>query len=280
MNNSQKEHETKDGALISALKPKAQTNTKREESIRLWNNYNSQNKPYQLREQLIKKYAHLVKWVVGRFPYIESADFDKDDLLGYGTIGLIEAVDRFDPKQKCSFETFAITRIKGEILDFLRARDFLTRNSRQRVKKYQQAAARLEASLSRAPTEEELRKELNVDKEELRKAQKEAAALVFSLDATEGYKPFEDTSTTLIDNIASDDISQEEKADRGILREKLAQSIDKLPQRERLIMALYHYQKLTFKEIGEVLDISESRVSQLHMKCLQKLRAMMQGFEV
>ncbi len=251
---------------------------KKEDNQRLWAAYSTKNKPAQLRDQLIKKYAYLVNWVVGRFPYIETADFDREDLIGYGTIGLIEAIDRFDPQQKCSFETFAVTRIRGEILDFLRSRDFLSRSRRQRVKKLNEAVADLEYKLGRAPTEEEIKTSLNIEASELSSIRQEAAAMIFSLDVPEDGKSLED-STALVDKVASNTQSQEDFVDNAFLKDKLAQCLDRLPKRERLIMALYHYQKLTFKEIGAVLDISESRVSQLHMKSLQKLRVMLKDYD-
>ncbi len=251
----------------------------KEENRRLWNQYNAKNKPLKLREQLIRRYAYVVNWVIGRFPNIETADFDKDDLMGYGTIGLIEAIDRFNPQQKCSFETFAINRVRGEILDFLRSRDFLSRTGRTRVKRYQAAFSKLEAQFGRAPTDEEILNSLNISNDDLRTIKKEASAMIFSLDATESTKSFDDAKTAMVDNLAYDGKSQEDYADQSLLRDRLEKSIDSLNPRERLVVALYHYQKLTFREIGEVLGVSESRASQLHMKVLQKLRVLLKGYE-
>ncbi len=252
----------------------------KEESMKLWNKYTSNNKPLQIREQLIKRYAYLVNWVIGRFPNIETADFDRGDLLGYGTIGLIEAVDRYNPQQKCSFETFAINRVRGEVLDFLRARDFLSRTGRSRVKRFNEAVAKLELQLGRSPNDDEIKSSLTLTSEELAEIRREANAVIFSLDSTEATRPFEDARIALIDNVASDGPNQEEFTEQSLLRDKLAKAIDSLNPRERLIVALYHYQKLTFREIGEVLSVSESRASQLHMKVLQKLRVLMKGFEI
>lgn len=252
----------------------------KEESMKLWNKYTSNNKPLQIREQLIKRYAYLVNWVIGRFPNIETADFDRGDLLGYGTIGLIEAVDRYNPQQKCSFETFAINRVRGEVLDFLRARDFLSRTGRSRVKRFNEAVAKLELQLGRSPSDDEIKSSLTLTNEELAEIRREANAVIFSLDSTEATRPFEDARIALIDNVPSEGPNQEEFTEQSLLRDKLAKAIDSLNPRERLIVALYHYQKLTFREIGEVLNVSESRASQLHMKVLQKLRVLMKGFEI
>lgn len=252
----------------------------KEESMKLWNKYISNNKPLQIREQLIKRYAYLVNWVIGRFPNIETADFDRGDLLGYGTIGLIEAVDRYNPQQKCSFETFAINRVRGEVLDFLRARDFLSRTGRSRVKRFNEAVAKLELQLGRSPNDDEIKSSLTLTSEELAEIRREANAVIFSLDSTEATRPFEDARIALIDNVPSNGPSQEDFTEQSLLRDKLAKAIDSLNPRERLIVALYHYQKLTFREIGDVLSVSESRASQLHMKVLQKLRVLMKGFEI
>ena len=185
----------------------------KEESKRLWGKYTTKNKPAHLRDQLIKRYTYLVKWVIGRFPNIETADFDRDDLLGYGCIGLIEAVDRYNPQQACSFETFAVNRIRGEILDFLRSRDFLSRTSRTRVKRYQAAYAKLESQLGRAPTKDEMMQALNINADELRNILNHANATIYSLDSAEATKPFEDTRTSLVDNLAYEGPTQEEHAE-------------------------------------------------------------------
>jgi RNA polymerase sigma factor for flagellar operon FliA len=252
----------------------------KQEAMKLWNIYNAKNKPLHIRDQLIKRYAYIVNWVIGRFPNIESADFDKEDLIGYGTIGLIEAIDRYNPYQKCSFETFAINRVRGEVLDFLRSIDFLSRTGRSRVKRLQETVTKLELQFGRAPTDKEVQSAMDISEDDLRVMKREASAVVFSLDATESTKSFEEAKISLVDNLPAEGQTQEEFTEQSILRDKLAQAIDSLNPRERLVVALYHYQKLTFKEIGEVLSVSESRASQLHMKVLQKLRVLLKGYEL
>jgi RNA polymerase sigma factor FliA len=252
----------------------------KQEAMKLWNKYNVKNKPLHIRDQLIKRYAYIVNWVIGRFPNIESADFDREDLIGYGTIGLIEAIDRYNPYQKCSFETFAINRVRGEILDFLRSIDFLSRTGRTRVKRLQETVTKLELQFGRAPTDKEVQSAMDISEDDLRVMKREASAVVFSLDATESTKSFEDAKISLVDNLPAEGQTQEEFTEQSILRDKLAKAIDSLNPRERLVVALYHYQKLTFKEIGEVLSVSESRASQLHMKVLQKLRVLLKGYEL
>jgi len=252
----------------------------KQEAMKLWNKYNAKHKPLHIRDQLIKRYAYIVNWVIGRFPNIESADFDKEDLIGYGTIGLIEAIDRYNPSQKCSFETFAINRVRGEILDFLRSIDFLSRTGRTRVKRLNETVSKLELQFGRAPTDQEVQSAMDISEDDLRVMKREASAVVFSLDATESTKSFEEAKISLVDNLPAEGQTQEEFTDQSILRDKLAKAIDSLNPRERLVVALYHYQKLTFKKIGEVLGVSESRSSQLHMKVLQKLRVLLKGYEI
>lgn len=273
--------ESKKELLIShPLQLNLKSVERKAENTRLWARYNQVNKKTELREQLIIRYAHLVNWVVGRFPQLETADFDKEDLMGYGTIGLIEAIDRFDNAKDCSFETFATNRIRGAILDFLRSRDFLSRNSRERVKRFNQRLAELESRLGYTPTNEEIKKHLTIENEELRVLQQESSAVIFSLDAQENGNSSEESSVALVDKMPSKTEATEDYAESNLVRDKLAAAIDSLKERERLIISLYHYEKLTFKEIGTILDISESRASQLHQKSLQKLRTIMKDFVI
>ncbi len=277
-NTSKKKHVL----LSSSLNLDLKSVERKAESNRLWARYNNKsNRRAEMREQLIIRYAHLVNWVAGRFPHIETADFDREDLVGYGTIGLIEAIDRFDNTKDCSFETFATSRIRGAILDFLRSRDFLSRNSRERVKRFSTRLADLEKKLGRSPSEAEIKQHLLIEDSELRVLKQESSAIIFSLDAQEnGNSSSDDGATALVDKMPSQTEATESLAEGNLVRDKLAQAIDNLKERERLIISLYHYEKLTFKEIGTVLEISESRASQLHQKALQKLRVMMKDFEV
>jgi len=279
--NSKGSTESKKELLIShPLQLNLKSVERKAENTRLWAKYNQVNKKTELREQLIIRYAHLVNWVVGRFPQLETADFDKEDLMGYGTIGLIEAIDRFDNTKDCSFETFATNRIRGAILDFLRSRDFLSRNSRERVKRFNQRLAELESRLGYTPTDEEIKKHLTIENEDLRVLQQESSAVIFSLDAQENGNSSEESSVALVDKMPSKAEATEDYAESNLVRDKLAAAIDSLKERERLIISLYHYEKLTFKEIGTILDISESRASQLHQKSLQKLRTVMKDFVI
>lgn len=226
----------------------------------------------EVRNRLIRKYVYLVNWVVNRLPVGSIQSVDKDDLIGYGTIGLIEAVDRFDPKKSSNFQSFAITRIRGSIYDHLRASDWLTRGSRKRVKNLLKVASSLEAKLGRYPSDRDLAKELSISLKELRIIQQEAQIGIFSLDEVSNHS---EENTPLIDNVSSNSIPLLDELEENELKELLTKAIEALPEREKTVIGLYHYKKLTFKEIAEVMSFSESRASQIHARAISLLKAKM-----
>lgn len=225
------------------------------------------------RDHLIRKYAYLVNWVVSRFPVNSLQGMDKEDLVGYGTIGLIEAVDRFDTKRNTNFESFAITRIRGSIYDQLRASDWLTRGSRKRVKNLHKVTNILENKLGRYPNNKELAHELSVSPEELRTIQQEAQIGIFSLDEPRDSSSEEGVS--FVENVSSNSTHLLEELEENELKDRLAKAIDTLPEREKTVVGLYHYKKLTFKEIAEIMDFSESRASQIHARAISLLKSKM-----
>lgn len=225
------------------------------------------------RDRLIRKYAYLVNWIVNRMPVSSMDGIDKNDLIGYGTIGLIEAVDRFDTSKGTSFESFAITRVRGSIYDHLRSSDWLTRGARKRVKNLIKATNILESKLGRYPDNKELASELSISLEELREIQHEAQIGIFSLDEPR-ESSYED-SNPLVESISSDTTSLLDILEETELRERLAKAIAALPEREQAVVGLYHYKKLTFKEIAEVMDFSESRASQVHARAISLLKSKM-----
>ena len=233
---------------------------------------NKQGSDAEDRDKLIRKYAYLVKWVVGRLPAANLKGVDRDDLVGYGTIGLIEAVDRFDTSRNTSFESYAITRIRGSIYDQLRAADWLTRGARKRVKNLYKATSTLEHKLGRYPTNKEIADELSINAEELRVVQQEAQIGIFSLDEPkDNYS--DDCTTTVVDNVSSGEATALENLEENELKNQLAKAIDALPEREKAVIGLYHYKRLTFKEIATVMDFSESRASQIHARALSLLKS-------
>ncbi|MCL6623115.1 MAG: FliA/WhiG family RNA polymerase sigma factor [Fimbriimonadales bacterium] len=227
----------------------------------------------EARNALIRNYAYLVKITAGRVVSALPPGLDREDLISAGTIGLIKAVDQFDPNREVKFETYAIALIRGAILEMLRSEDWVPRSIREKLKALERAQFALEAKLGRPPTEEELAQALNISQEDLRTLIQQATrTAVLSLDEVLSGHEGEDNikfSEILADERSSPEV---EAQSRELLR-RLQESIDRLPDRERLVIGLYYYEGLTFKEIGEVLRVSESRVYQLHTQAMTRMRA-------
>ena len=229
-----------------------------------------ETKNSESRDRLIRKYIYLVNWVVNRMPVVTLKGIDRDDLIGYGTVGLIEAVDRYDISRNSNFESFAITRIRGSIYDQLRAVDWLTRGSRKKVKNLYKAISKLENELSRHPSNKEIANEMSISLEELRAIQQEAQIGIFSLDEPRDNL---DEHNLLVDSVSSNDTPLLEELEENELKERLTKAIDTLPEREKTVVGLYHYKRLTFKEIANVMDFSESRASQIHARAISLLKS-------
>jgi RNA polymerase sigma factor FliA len=254
-----------------------ETNVKPIELRELWRRYKTDGDSH-VRERLVIAYSPLVKYVAGRTaaglpPHVEEAD-----LISYGMVGLISAIERFDLSREIKFETYAITRIKGAIIDELRSMDWVPRSVRSRAREVERAHAKLENSLQRAPTDEEIAAELEITVDELN--QSLLAISHSSLVALDELWSVSDSSgdqVSLMDTIEDSAAPDPAKAlDVGDLKDRIAESIAKLPEREKLVIALYYYENLTLREIGEVLGVTESRVSQLHTKAVLRLRSRMQ----
>ncbi|SOD64607.1 RNA polymerase, sigma 28 subunit, SigD/FliA/WhiG [Streptomyces zhaozhouensis] len=240
----------------------------------LWRAYKSSGDE-RLREQLILHYSPLVKYVAGRVsvglpPNVEQADF-----VSSGVFGLIDAIEKFDPTRSIKFETYAITRIRGAMIDELRALDWIPRSVRQKARAIERAYATLEASLRRTPTEPEVAKEMDVTLEELHGVFSQLSlanvvALEELLHAGEGGGDRLSLMDTLEDTAADNPV---EVAEDRELRRLLARAVNTLPDREKTVVTLYYYEGLTLAEIGAVLGVTESRVSQIHTKSVLQLRA-------
>lgn len=236
----------------------------------LWERYFHERDP-QVREQLILQYAPLVKYVMGRLAISLPAILDYEDVLSFGTIGLIEAVERFDHQKGVKFETYAISRIRGAIIDALRSLDRLPRSVRQKAREANEAILRLTNELGREPTDEEVAQALNVDPEAYRKTQIESSWITVSLDNLGAMDGEEDSGGAMsVADPDGEDFSLD--LERQELIGDLAASIRDLPDREQLILSLYYKEELTMREVSEVLGISESRVCQLHARALSRLR--------
>ena len=227
----------------------------------------------QEREHMILKFAPLVRYVVGRLAIVVPRVFDVDDLLSYGTIGLIEAVDRFDPTRGISFEAFASDRIRGSVIDALRAADWVPRSSRKRAKDIQKTMVVLEETLGRAPTDEEVAQELDLSMAQYHKAMADAVCTVISLQRA--VRTGEDDSAATLLDIVPDDatLSPGQHLEENELHRAIVAGLQRLDDREKKVLALYYEHSLTLREISEVLEISESRVWQLHARAIMRIRA-------
>lgn len=240
-----------------------------EEKLKLWEEY-GKNKTPELREKIIIEYASLVKIVAGKLGIYLGYNVEYDDLVGYGTFGLIDAIDKYDFDKGVKFETYASLRIRGAILDQVRRMDWLPRTVRQKQKRMDAAYQKLETESGRFATDEELAAELEISVEELGQWQAQTkAAGVVSLDE---YLE-QGSENGIVGTVESEDFAGPEKQmEQKTMKELLVQSLESLTEKEKKVILLYYYEELTLKEISEVLEVSESRISQLHTKAIQKLR--------
>lgn len=242
---------------------------------KLWTEY-QKNKTPQLREQIIIEYAPLVKLVAGRLSMYLGYNVEYEDLVSYGIFGLIDAIDKFDTKKEVKFETYASLRIRGAILDQIRKMDWIPRTVRQRQKKIDAAIKNVEMKTGKAATDDEIASELGVSEEEYSNWQSQMKVKnLVSLDefTEQGSEPVADASYTSSHFAQPEDVVAETE-----LKEVLAKSLELLTEKERKVIELYYYEELTLKEISKVLEVSESRVSQLHTKALAKMRDKMGSY--
>jgi RNA polymerase sigma factor FliA len=253
-----------------------------EDTQTLWRQYRSNPGSKALRDRLILTYAPLVKYVAGRLGSGLPAHVDDDDLISYGLLGLIGAIERYDPDRDVKFETYAIARIKGSIIDELRAMDWVPRSVRARARDIERAIAELERKLHRAPTDEEIAEKLGITEEELGDSltdisRSSIAALDELWTVNTGGGGGGD-QVALIDTIEDADAPDPQGSlSQTEMKEAVGEAIARLPEREKLVVTLYYYEELTLREIGEVLGVTESRVSQLHTKAILRLKARLSG---
>jgi RNA polymerase sigma factor for flagellar operon FliA len=233
----------------------------------------------EAREKLILHYAPLVKYVASRVATGLPASVEQADLVSYGMFGLMDALQKFEPGRGNKFETYAIPRIKGAIIDELRAMDWVPRSVRSRARDIERAIAVLEAKLHRAPTDEEIAEKLGITTEELDDSLTDISrSSIAALDELWTVSSGSGDQVSLIDTIEDTSGPQPSQAlDQTEMREALGESIAHLPEREKLVITLYYYEELTLREIGEVLGVTESRVSQLHTKAILRLKAHLAG---
>ena len=244
----------------------------------LWREYR-RSRDQALRDRLILTYAPLVKFVAGRLGSGLPAHVEENDLVSYGLLGLIGAIERYDPDRDVKFETYAIARIKGSIIDELRALDWVPRSVRSRARDIERAIASLEAGLHRAPTDEEIAEKLGITESELDDSLTDISrSSIAALDELWTISSSGGDQVSLMETIEDPQGPEPQTAlAQTELREALGEAIARLPEREKLVITLYYYEELTLREIGEVLGVTESRVSQLHTKAILRLKARLAG---
>lgn len=227
----------------------------------LWDRY-FRNKTVENRNKIAEYYLPLVKSVAGRIAMSLPSHVDKEDLLSSGFFGLIEAIDRFDAGRKNKFETYAGVRIRGAMLDYLRSKDWIPVTTRQKIRRYEKAVYELESELGRPASDEEIADRLQIPMFELPEIEREinAATLV----------PFEEYTRSV--DLESGDLTPSASMEIKELQNILANAIDRLPEKERLVVSLYYYEELTLKEISLIMHLTEARISQLHTKAVFRLR--------
>ena len=240
----------------------------------LWHKFKVEH-DQDARNRLILAYAPLVKYVAGRMSSGLPAHIEEADLISYGLLGLIGALERFDPSREIKFETYAIARIKGSIIDELRSLDWVPRSVRSKAREIEKVIALLETRLHRAPSDDEIAQELGMQDDEFQATLSQISnTSIVALDELWAISGSDGDTAALIDTIEDPKARDPSRMlDVTEMKSRLASAIDALPKRERIVIALYYYENLTLREIGEVLGVTESRVSQLHTKAVIGLRS-------
>ncbi len=239
---------------------------------KLWGKYNK-TEDLEVRDYFVIKYAPLVKYVAGKVSMGMPQNIEFDDLVSYGIFGLIDAIKKFNPERGIKFKTYAMTRIRGAIFDELRSIDWIPRSIRQKAKQIEQVISELENKLGRTVEDEEIAKEMGVSGEEFQSLlNKLSGTSMLSLNDI-WYLGDDNDELSIMETLeAPESMNPDQLVEKEEIREYIIEAIKKLPDKEKKVIVLYYYEDLTLKEIGEVLEVTESRVSQLHTKAIMRLR--------
>lgn len=240
-----------------------------DELTALWEKYLADKSDKIARDTLIVQYIYLVRYAVGRVKVSLPATISIEDIAGYGVEGLINAIERFSPQKNTRFETYALIRIRGSILDRIRSQDFLPRSVRKKIKDIKQAAEILKQQLGRTPTTTEIANYLDMEPEKVSQIMSEDVVVTSIYDK----RGSSEDSMEIIDTIEdSNKLNPQEQMEEKNVKTDLQRALQRLPERERVLMVLYYQENMTMKEIGETLGMSESRVCQLHAQSIMKLK--------
>ncbi|WP_319561854.1 RNA polymerase sigma factor WhiG [Marispirochaeta sp.] len=239
----------------------------------LWALYKKNRDP-KIRDAFVKQYAPLVKYVAGKVAMGMPHNVEFDDLVGFGVFGLIDAISKFDPEKHVKFKTYAVTRIRGAIFDELRSIDWVPRSVRQKAREIEDTVQRLEASLGRSASDQEVAAEMGMEIEEYHRAMlKISGTSIMSLNDV-WYSGEENDKISIVDSIESpQSLNPDIIVEKEEIKKVIIEAINELPEKEKKVLVLYYYEDLTLKEIGKVLEVTESRISQLHTKAIMRLRA-------
>ena len=239
---------------------------------KLWEKF-IKSKEQMVRDYFVVKYAPLVKYVAGKVSMGMPQNIEFDDLVSYGVFGLIDAIGKFDPARGIKFKTYAMTRIRGAIFDELRSIDWIPRSLRQKAKQIEQVISELENKLGRTVEDEEIAKEMGISNEEFQSLlNKLSGTSMLSLNDI-WYLGDDNDELSILETLeAPENMNPDVLIEKEEIRDYIIDAIKKLPDKEKKVIVLYYYEDLTLKEIGEVLDVTESRVSQLHTKAIMRLR--------
>ncbi len=239
----------------------------------LWAAYTASH-DQEARNRLVLHYSPLVKYVAGRVASGLPHSVDQADLVSYGMFGLIDAIDKFDPARGNKFETYAITRIRGSIIDELRAIDWVPRSVRAKARAVEKTYAKLENDLLRTPTDTEVAEAMGMSEGDLQALFAQISFFgIVALEETLSVGPDRSEAVTVADTIPDTGVGPVAAFEEGETKRMLANAINRLPEREKVVLALYYYEGLTLSQIGEVLGITESRVCQIHTKAVLQLRS-------
>lgn len=240
-----------------------------EELEALWAQYFQDRTNKVVRDKLIVQYIYLTRYVIGRVKVNLPPSFSIEDIASYGVEGLIDAIEKFSAEKGARFETYALVRIRGNIIDKIRSQDFLPRSARKKIKDVKNAMEHLRVKLGRMPTTSEVAEFMGLDKERVDEILAEDTS-IYSLHDKKGAA---DDSVEIIDTIKDENkLTPEEQMEEKDVKKQLHNALKRLPERERMIMVLYYHENMTLKEIGEMIEVSESRVCQLHAQAIMKLR--------
>ncbi|TFG58359.1 MAG: RNA polymerase sigma factor WhiG [Spirochaetales bacterium] len=239
----------------------------------MWIAYKKSKDP-KIRDMFIKQYAPLVKYVAGKVAIGMPHNVEYDDLVGFGVFGLLDAIEKFDPDKHVKFKTYAVTRIRGAIFDELRSIDWVPRSVRQKTREIEEAIHKLESSFGRAVSDHEIAKEMGIELEDFQKLMlKVSGTSILSLNDV-WYSGDDNDKVSIADSIESHpSLNPDIIVEKEEIKRVIVDSINELPEKEKTVLVLYYYEDLTLKEIGQVMEVTESRVSQLHTKAIMRLRS-------